>query len=56
MLKPPHVRKRQRLIRQFAGPTLAGLIVGIGAFFIFGPPAQSQPPVACAANDCLRGR
>jgi len=36
MLKPPHVRARQRFIRRYSGPALACVIVCTG-FFLFWP-------------------
>jgi predicted lipid-binding transport protein (Tim44 family) len=40
MLQPPHIRARRRFIRRYLGPMLAGLIIGVSAFYYFGAPAR----------------
>lgn len=46
MLRFPNQFARKRMLRFYLGPTLAGLIVGAGAFYYFG---QAEAPAMAAA-------
>lgn len=50
MLQPPHVRARQRFLRRYLGPIVAGTIIGAGGFYFLvldgGRPAAASAPAA----------
>jgi len=67
MLRFPNQFARKRMLRFYLGPTLAGLIVGAGAFYYFGQakaPAlvvEPTPPLAAAVatapfRNCAQAR
>lgn len=57
MPRLPNSFVRRRMLRFYLGPALAGLIIGVGAFYYFGQaqsPAFALPPQAAPAPAAAR--